>query len=137
MRGRLAGTWDLVSYESIEPDGTRRQPFGDVVGRINYDMAGHMNGQVMRCDRAAVDLRADAGSVRAAYTGYIAYFGTYDVNEAGDTLVHHVQGALNPSWVGGDQVRKFRFEGDLLVLEASVPKAGGAARHILTWRRVA
>lgn len=138
MRERLAGAWNLVSYESVEPDGARRRPFGDVVGRINYDTAGHMAGQVMRRDRAPVDLRdAAAGTVRAAYTGYIAYFGTYDVNDAGDTVVHHVEGALNPEWVGGDQVRRMRFDGDLLILEADVPKPSGLARHVLTWRRLA
>lgn len=136
MRERLIGTWDLLSYESIEPDGALRRPFGDVAGRISYDAAGHMNGQVMRRDRAPVDVR-DGGSLRAAYTGYIAYFGTFDVNAAGDTVVHHVQGALNPGWVGGDQIRTLRFDGDRLILEAAVPKSDGTARHILTWRRVA
>ena len=62
--------------------------------------------------------------MRSAYAGYIAYFGTYEVNEAGDTVVHHVHGALNPGWVGGDQVRRMRFDGELLVLSTDVPKAG-------------
>jgi Lipocalin-like domain len=78
-----------------------------------------------------------AQQVRSAYAGYIAYFGTYEVNDAGDTVVHHVQGALNPGWVGGDQVRSMRFDGDLLVLSTDVAKAGAMVKHSLTWKKLA
>ena len=134
---QLLGTWELVSYESTEPDGRRRLPFGNAVGRITYDAAGNMTGQVMRPNRPRVDTREGAvEKIRAAYTGFIAYFGTYKVNENGDTVVHHVVGALNPAWVGGDQVRRMRFEGQHLILEADVVRPDGNARHVLTWRRI-
>jgi len=137
MASRLVGHWELVSYDSIEPDGSLRQPFGNALGRLSYDARGNMTGQVMRPDRPRVEAREGAAQqVRAAYTGYIAYFGTYDVNAAGDQVTHHVLGALSPAWVGGDQVRRMRFDGDLLVLEADVPRGGGIARHVLTWRRL-
>jgi lipocalin-like protein len=133
---RLVGSWELVSYDSVEPDGSVRQPFGEAVGRLNYDSGGNMSGQVMRPDRPSPDAREGAAQqIRAAYTGYIAYFGTYDVNAAGDTVTHRVLGALNPAWIGGSQVRRMRFDGDLLILEADVVKTGGTARHVLTWRR--
>jgi hypothetical protein len=77
-----------------------------------------------------------AERVRAAYTGYIAYFGTYDVEADGKGVVHHVDGALNPSWVGGDQVRALRFEGERLVLSADVAKAGQKVTHVLTWEKL-
>jgi hypothetical protein len=137
-RDRLLGTWELVSYESFEPDGRTRRPFGEAVGRITYDAAGNMTGQVMRPGRAVVDPHGGGlDRLRVAYTGYIAYFGTYEVSPDGDTVVHHVTGALNPAMVGSDQVRRARFDGELLVLEAAVQKADGTARHVLTWRRIA
>jgi hypothetical protein len=134
---RLVGNWTLVSYDSIEPDGSIEKPFGEAVGRLSYDALGHMSGQVMRPDRAAI-VRSDRGihNLRAAYRGYIAYFGTYEVNERGDTVVHHVQGALNPAWVGGTQVRRLRFDGELLILEAEVERPEGNHRHVLTWQRL-
>jgi hypothetical protein len=136
-RDRLLGTWQLVSYESFEPDGRTRRPFGDAIGRITYDAAGNMTGQVMRPGRAAVDPRGGGlDRLRAAYTGYIAYFGSYEVSADGTTVVHHVAGALNPAMVGGDQHRQIRFEGEDLVLEAAVRKPDGVARHVLTWRRI-
>ncbi len=136
MTNRLQGTWELVSYESVEPDGTTRRPFGDAVGRITYDGAGNMAGQVMRPGRPAVDSReGTAEALKAAYTGYIAYFGRYEV-QSREIVVHHVQGALNPAMVGGEQVRKLRVDGERLVLEAEVEKTRGIARHVLTWRRL-
>lgn len=137
MSSRLVGNWTLVSYDAIAPDGTRSLPFGEAVGRLSYDEHGHMSGQVMRPGRAPVVLgEGGAQQVRAAYTGYIAYFGTYEVSADGTTVTHHVQGALNPAWVGGVQVRRLRFDGDLLELQADVLKAGQTITHVLTWRKL-
>ena len=133
---RLVGDWTLISYDAIAPDGTRRHPYGRAVGRLSYGPHGHMAGHVMRPDRAPVDTHGDGQKFRAAFRGYIAYFGTYEVSDAGDTVVHHVEGALNPSWVGGDQVRRMSFHGDLLVLETDVVKGGRPIRHVLTWRKL-
>ena len=134
----LVGTWSLVSYVTQTADGTRGKPYGDAVGRLSYDEHGNMSGQVMRPGRADV-VHGESGlqEVRAAYAGYIAYFGRFEVNEAQDTVVHHVQGSLIPGWVGGHQVRRLRFDGDLLILSANVRKGGGTVEHVLTWRRIA
>lgn len=137
VRAKLVGAWRLVSYETVDPAGRRGKPFGAAVGRLEYDELGNMAGQVMRPGRAPVT-RGDgtAERVRTAYSGYIAYFGTYDVATDGKSVVHRVQGALNPSWVGGDQVRALRFEGERLVLSADVAKAGQKVTHVLTWERL-
>ena len=132
IASRLVGTWRLVSYETDEQDGRRGKPFENAVGRLQYDESGNMAGQVMRPGRAPVD---GGAQVRAAYIGYIAYFGTYEVAPDGRTVTHHVEGALNPAWVGGEQVRGVRFEGERLVLTADVPKAGKVVTHVLTWER--
>jgi len=136
MKERLIGTWRLVSYETDEESGKRGRPYGDAVGRLAYDEYGNMSGQVMRPGRARVEL-GDGGAqqVRAAYLGYIAYFGTYEVAADGTSVVHHVQGSLNPAWVGGQQVRKMRFDGERLVLSADVRKNGDTVTHTLIWER--
>jgi Lipocalin-like domain len=137
MKDRLIGTWELQSYETLEADGGRERPFGQAVGRLTYDASGNMTGQVMRPNRPRVELgEGGAQQVRAAYTGYIAYFGTYELSADGASVIHHVRGALNPAWVGGDQIRGLRFEHDRLVLHADVPKAGAIVRHVLTWTRI-
>ena len=136
MKDRLIGSWRLVSYETEEPNGRRGQPYGKAVGRLSYDENGNMAGQVMRPGRADVSLgEGSAQQVRAAYLGYIAYFGTYEVAPDGTSVVHHVDAALNPAWVGGDQVRAMRFDGERLVLSAAVAKSGETVKHVLTWER--
>jgi hypothetical protein len=136
MKERLVGTWRLVSYETDEQDGKRGKPYGDAVGRLDYDERGNMSGQVMRPGRPRVELgEGNAQQVRAAYIGYIAYFGTYEVAADGRSVVHHVHGSLNPAWIGGQQVRKLRFEGDQLVLSADVHKGSDVVTHTLTWER--
>jgi len=136
MKDRLIGTWRLISYETNEQTGKRGKPYGDAVGRLEYDENGNMSGQVMRPDRAKVEWGdGSAQQVRAAYLGYIAYFGTYEIAPDGQSVVHHVEGALNPAWVGGDQVRAMRFEGDRLVLSADVRKNGEIVTHLLTWEK--
>jgi hypothetical protein len=134
---QLVGNWTLVSYITENPDGSQGKPYGDAIGRLNYDEHGNMAGQVMRPGRAHVtpgDWQAQ--QVRSAYAGYIAYFGTYEVNAAGDAVMHHVQGSLNPGWVGGTQVRRMRFDGDCLILSTKVEKGGALVNHVLTWRRL-
>ena len=134
---QLVGNWTLVSYVTENPDGSRGRPYGNAIGRLSYDEHGHMAGQVMRPDRTLVtpgDWQSQ--QVRSAYAGYIAYFGTYEVDAGGDTVMHHVQGALNPGWVGGVQVRRIKFDGDLLVLSTQVEKAGAMVNHVLTWKKI-
>jgi hypothetical protein len=136
VKNPLIGNWRLVTYETVDGTGRRAKPYGEAVGRLTYDDRGNMSGQVMRPHRARVALgEGNAQQVRAAYTGYIAYFGTYEVDPAGGRVVHHVHGSLNPAWVGGDQTRAMRFDGDRLVLSAEVVKAGQTVTHTLTWER--
>jgi hypothetical protein len=136
MKERLIGSWRLVSYDTVDAGGRRGRPYGEAVGRLSYDANGNMAGQVMRPGRSRVELGAgNAQLVRAAYTGYIAYFGTYEVAADGESVVHHVHGSLNPVWVGGEQVRRLRFEGERLVLSAEVVKGAQVVTHTLTWER--
>ena len=136
VRKRLIGSWRLVSYETDEGGGRNTRPYGTAIGRLSYDDRGNMTGQVMRPARAAVQLGPGAAQqFRAAYMGYIAYFGSYEVAPDGRSITHHVEGALNPEWVGGDQVRALRFDDDRLVLSADVRKNDATVTHTLTWER--
>jgi hypothetical protein len=61
----------------------------------------------------------------AAYSGYVAYFGTYTVDEKKHAVTHHIEGSLAPEFTGTDQPRPFKLEGDRLEI--------GDGK---TWRRV-
>ena len=73
----------------------------------------------------------------AAYASYIAYYGPFDVDPAAGTVTHHVIASLLPNWVGGDQVRSYRFEGDTLILSSKpFPAFDTEVTPHVVWRRV-
>ena len=135
VRDRFIGVWKLVSCESKAKDGAVSYPYGEKpVGRITYDQAGRMSAQLMRPGRrpAGVSLRgASAEELREAVSGFAAYFGTFDVDEAARTVIHHVQGGLIPGRVGTDLRRTYEFAGNRLILTA----AGQDAVLRLVWER--
>lgn len=141
---KLVGTWKLVSIEERDGSGKLVVPldFGaEAVGILTYDAAGHMAAQAGRRGRSRLDTedvhRAAPEQVKAAFTGYAAYFGTYEVNERESIVIHHVEGSMLPNWEGGDQRRKFILSGDKLVLEPPAFQAKGEKRaRRLTWQRV-
>lgn len=120
----LVGTWrvermtdtDLATGKVVHPYGERPK------GYIVYDPTGHLHVQVMRTPAtppfaSGDDAKGSDSEVRAAYDGYVAYFGTYEVDAKQGVVVHRVDGSLMPSYTGTDQPRPFRVEGDVLTIE--------------------
>lgn len=82
----------------------------------------------MELDQAAQD------ELRDVVTGFVSYFGTFTVDKANNTVTHHIQASLVPSWVGIDLKRTFRFENNGLVLTRV--SQDGAASDRLIWDRL-
>jgi hypothetical protein len=144
-RKKFIGVWKLVSGESRnEVTGEVRYPWGrQPVGRLSYDEAGRVFAQLMNPGRRSVGGAANRGAaaaiatastddMREMLTGFNAYFGTFDVDEPSRTMIHHLQSALIPSWVGTDQRRKYEFSGrDQLILF----NVASEAAYRLVWQR--
>jgi Lipocalin-like domain len=138
----LVGTWRLVSYEARDSKGKLHYPLGErVSGLLVYDAGGNMSAHVMRNDRrpfATNDAaRGTDSEVRAAFEGHDAYFGTYTIDQATQTVTHHVRGASYPNWIGSDQLRHFKFDGPRLLLSTPPIVFGGQSLvYTLTWERI-
>ena len=131
---RLAGAWELVSFESIAADGTRRPGAYDR-GQITYDASGRMSAQLMHSSNKA-DQTPQTDEARAtAYRRYLGYYGPFVVDEARGTVTHIVEGSSNPSWVGSRQVRYYELTPDNQQLTLSVRNADGRVTGSLVWRR--
>lgn len=134
----FAGSWKLLSYELRWASGVVEKPLGDrPLGRILYMENGQMSAQV---SGSTIDLFTNADSRDAtpeeadrAWRNYIGYWGTYTVDAAAGVVIHAVEGAWFPNWVGQKQVRRYRFTGDQLILEAESP----AWHATLIWQRFA
>ena len=140
MRDRFIGVWTLISCKRTFKDGRVTYPYGEKpVGRITYDKAGRMSAQLMRPGRHStvppgitlIDGKASADEIREAVTGFTSYFGKFDVEESSNTVIHHVEACLIPSWVGTNLKRTYRFDSNRLFLTAAVLNSVTE----LTWQR--
>jgi Lipocalin-like domain len=138
----LVGTWRLISFEARDSEGRVQYPLGqNVSGLLVYDGAGNICAHVMRNDRSLFAAKDPAhgtdAELRAAFEDYSSYFGTYTIDQAKQTVTHHVRGAWYPNWIGHDQVRHFKFDGSRLLLSASPMIWGGQSlEYVLTWERI-
>jgi hypothetical protein len=130
---RLVGAWELVSYEIIAADGTRRPGAYDR-GQITYDAAGRMSAQLMHSSNKA-DTAPQTDDLRAAaYRRYLGYYGPFVVDTAAATVTHIVEGSSNPSWVGSRQLRHYELSADSMQLTLSL-KDGARTTQSLVWKR--
>ena len=137
----FVGTWRLLSYEFRRADGKLTFPLGeDPAGMLIYDAQGNMAAQAMRRNRSR--FRADSVSggtaeeIREAFEGYIAYFGTWTIDEQAGAVIHHVTASWYPNFIGTDQVRYYEFQQNRLLLRTPPRDAGSERRTgLLTWER--
>lgn len=115
---RFFGTWRLVSDTTT--------------GMMIYDSLGNMAAQVMpnRVRRKYAAAEPTPEEAKDALTGYLAYFGTYSVDEQTHIVTHHRTANINPGQVGDDVVRAYVFESnDRLVLTPA------GSRNKIVWER--
>jgi hypothetical protein len=136
LRERLIGTWSLVRYELTMESGEIVLPFGEApIGRIHYGPDGFMTAHLMRAGRDRIECSSESLSGEAAakvLADHFSYCGSFRCES--DLVIHSVEVATMPNWVGGEQRREVSFDGELLVLSAGGVRHGdGRGRAALTW----
>ncbi|MFL4967226.1 MAG: lipocalin-like domain-containing protein [Xanthobacteraceae bacterium] len=132
----VVGVWRLVSVVYEDAETKERTPvLGEhPKGRQIATAQGHWLALVTADGRKVP--QNDAERAQALRT-MIAYTGRYRVE--GGKVVTKVEAAWNEAWVGGEQVRFIRFEGDRLFIESPPmphPNVGGkVVRVIVIWER--
>jgi len=136
---KFEGSWELIEKFSITSDGDKILPWGtEVKGTIIYSN-GRMAAQLGIRNRKNFE-SFDSKSVKAeeaqsALNSYIAYFGSYEIHE--DYIIHKIEQSLFPNWVGHNVKRFFKFEGDILTLEAKeLTHINGLEKTVLVWKRL-
>jgi Lipocalin-like domain len=125
---RLHGAW---RYLGSNTDGKPTPGRGaNPKGIIYYDPSGSMVVQVAPDkERGKAGAAPTPDEAQAALAGYVAYFGTYTVDEGARTVTHHRQASVQPGDVA-DLVRGFEFSGDRLIL-----RPPGTTYEVL-WERI-
>jgi hypothetical protein len=115
LRQKIVGVWKLVSVVYEDQATKERTP---VLGEHPRGrQIATANGQwvaVVTADGRPIP-KTDAERARALQT-MIAYTGRYRVE--GGKVITKVEAAWNEAWVGGEQTRFVRFEGDRLLIES-------------------
>ena len=131
---RLVGAWELVNYEIIAADGSKRPGTYDR-GQISYEGSGRMSAHLMNSANKA-DATPQTDELRAAaYRRYLGYYGPFVVDEAKGIVTHIVDGSSNPSWVGSRQVRYYALSTDNAQLTLMLKDADGRVTQSLLWKR--
>ena len=117
----LVGTWKLLSAISRNPDEDKLYPFGEnPFGRLMYDTNGNVSVFIMRTGRSKFvsgdHMGGTAEEIKEAFEGFLAYCGTYKIDEDKGTITHHIEGDKFPNWEGTDQLRFFKLSGNQLTL---------------------
>ncbi len=119
LQKQIVGTWRLISAEDRSSSGDPWVPytFGNPPsGYFIYDPTGHASIQIMTTppQKIATPDSPTPEDALAIFNAYIAYYGTYTIDEANITV--QVEGAWDPSQVGTAQARPYELRGDTLII---------------------
>jgi Lipocalin-like domain len=119
--GSIVGTWRLAMTRAHDDAGKpMHAPYGPhPMGVVMFSADGRM--VAVLCDARP---RLPAGEADREYSSYCGNY-TFD----GSTLVTRVDAASDVSRLGGEQVRRVRFEGDRLVLMPPPRPWRGVMQH--------
>jgi hypothetical protein len=123
-RDRFVGAWRLAWMEEPGPDG-RMTRIADRTGTLMYTRDGRTSVQIQ--------FPPSQASVSNDYVlgGYEASFGTFEVNEAAQTITRHVEGSITRGLVGQRLTRAYRFSDGRLTMRSVRPEE----RWSVTWER--
>ncbi|WP_030586931.1 lipocalin-like domain-containing protein [Streptomyces sp. ADI98-10] len=115
----LAGVWSLVSFDTVGEDGSVLPgPLGEnPTGLLFYSADGHVGVHMMPADGPPA---------------YLSYAGTW--RREADRIVHRLTVAGERDWLGTDQSRQLRLDGDRLTLTGT--SLSTTDRRVLVWRRL-
>ena len=135
-KDRIVGTWKLVSVVYEDAQTKERTPvLGEHPKGIQIATPEGRWLALVTGDGRKVPTN-DAERAKALQS-MIAYTGRYRVEDG--KVITKVEAAWNEAWVGGEQVRAIRFEGDRLFIESPPmphPNVNNkVVRVIVIWER--
>jgi hypothetical protein len=137
----LIGIWKLIGDKQVKADGSSSDLYGAApLGQLIYDSHGHMSVHLLRSDLpkcGTLDRRKCPDSaVRSAFDNYLGYWGRFEVTASGKSVLHIIEGASIPDWIGTSQERFFELSGDRLTLTTPMQQiAGVESKTVLVWQR--
>ena len=137
---RFVGTWKLVSYTQKTEGGNTLYPFGPYpIGLAMFDASGHMSVQIMQIPHATFASgyeHATAEQVKAVYQAYLAYYGTWAVDEMNEQLLETIKASNQLDYVNRLQSRPYFFDKNQLSLRNLNELNGKQYSTAIIWERL-
>ena len=144
IKNELIGTWQLLSYIEVPLNGSDSIfPMGkSPKGILIYGADGFMSVQISSSERSIYSSNdryiADDQEIISSIKGFIAFSGSYHINNQTAIVSYSIQTSSFPNWEGQIQERKVDFEGDILYLKSVEPilSNGQDVNSYMTWQRI-
>jgi hypothetical protein len=99
------------------------------IGYIAYHADGRMMALVIKRDRPVLAGAAPTDEEKVKlFDTMLAYSATYTVED--DRVVHHVDAAWNPAWLG-DLIRPYTLDGDTLTISGASSKDPATGQDVV------
>ena len=134
-REKMIGTWKLISHDiEFQATGQKEPAYGDSpTGYAIFTAEGRAMFVLTGDGRKAGQTVEDRANLLGSLT---AYTGTYRIE--GDKWITSVDVAWDPEWVGTEQTRFFKLDGDRLHVTSiwrTMPNRG-TTRRLLVFEKV-
>ena len=137
---QVAGTWRLVSYQEKTPDGTVVNPFGETPqGIVIFEPGGYVSLQIMKIPRVSFPAgyeRATAEQVKAVHEAYLAYYGSWTVDETHSVILENIRASNQPYLNNQMTTQHFELDGKRLNLRTEFDNQGEARSVLFVWEKI-
>lgn len=128
LKQQVVGTWNMTKGMEKLGDKTTT-PWA--AGRLVLDAEGRLAFFLVGKDRAKGD-----PNPRTPVGPFIAYYGTYTVDEAAKTVTYHIEHSAFPNFEKSTRTQKISFSGDTMITTGTpVKTAEGEVTPINEWKR--
>jgi hypothetical protein len=125
----LMGAWELLEYVDVPEGGQPLNGFGsNPIGMFVFTPDGHVSISLMTNPRPTESATPYPDPDACVPDWYCSYFGSYTYDPKGPSWTTHVVGGNIPSYLGTDQRRQFKIEGDVLTISETYV-SGGKTYH--------
>ena len=140
VSNQLTGTWRLVAYQEKLSNGDTVNPYGDTPqGIAIFEPGGYVSVQLMKIPRVSFPSgydRATAEQVKAVHEAYLAYYGTWAVDEAHNVIVENIRASNQPFLNNQMTTQRYDFDGKRLSLRFVFDNHGDEHSVVFVWDKI-
>ncbi len=140
ISSQVSGTWRLVSYQEKLSNGDVVNPYGDTPqGVAIFEPGGYVSVQIMKIPRVSFSSgydRATVEQVKAVHQAYLAYYGTWAIDENQSALIENIKASNQPYLNNQMTTQRYDFEGKRLNLRTVLTDRGDEHSVLFVWEKI-